>query len=402
MQISEQWRRNVYLLWVAVLMASVCWSMVMPFMPLFLEEELKVSEGAAAWAGSLGALQSMGMVLMAPVWGAVGDRFGRKLMMMRAGIVLTLAYFLMSLVTGPYQLLVIRVMIGMLTGFIPTATALVGTTTPQAHVGKALALVSTAGPTGFIVGPMLGGLLSDVVGIRGAMVTGSALIGIATVLVLLFVKEQFTPPQVQPGSTLVGDVREVLQHRTFAVLIVTTAASMASIGALEPVLVPYVKGLLGPGSPNWMAGGLYALPGLAVIFVAARWARLGERWGFATTLTLGLALSSLLVLPQAFAVTAWEFGGLRLAQGLAMASVNPGIAALIATVVPASLRGRAFGINQSAFGVGNMVGPLAGGFLATLAGSRWVFLFSALLLAGSALWTRRVVAPRVKESLSQL
>ena len=390
----EQWRKNVYLLWVAVFIAAACWTMVMPFMPVFLEKELGVTENVSTWAGAIAAVNSLGMALMAPVWGAMGDRLGRKLMMMRAGIVLTIAYAAMAFVGGPYELLGVRILIGCFTGFIPTATALVGTTTPQEHVGRALTMVATAAPTGSILGPLLGGLIADIFGIRGAMMTGAVLIGLATLFVFFMVKEQFTPP-VKERTNFFADMGEVLQHRTFASLAVITMIVAAAQMAVEPIMVPYIKSLLGEAAPNWLAGGLYSVPGVAFILAAPWWAGRAERWGYSTTLSLGLGLGAVLVLTQSMAFTAWDFGGLRLAQGVAVASVNPGISALIAITVPNALRGRAFGINQSAFSVGAMVGPLLGGLIGDMAGPRWSFVASGLLLALAALWAFRVVAPRV-------
>ncbi len=387
-----EWKRNVYLLWIAVLIASSCWSMVMPFMPVFVEEELGVPQGAA-WAGVLGSVNSLAMAVTAPFWGAVGDRFGRKLMMMRAGVVLVIAYAVMSIVQTPYGLLGVRTAIGMLTGFIPTAIALVGTTTPQESVGKALAIVSTAPPMGQIVGPMLGGLLTDLVGMRGTMRVGSVLIAVATLMVFLFVRERFTPQKRQQGSFL-ANVFEAFRYPAFGLLMVTTVLTTASIAAMEPILIPYIKELIGPGAPNWLAGTIYSLQGVAFVLAASWWTDRAKKVGYTTTVTIGLGLGALLVLPQAVAVSGWDFGALRLSQGLVMASVNPGVAALIAIVVPLSVRGRAFGINQSAFSVGAMIGPLIGGFLGTYAGYRWVFVATALILAGAALWTRYVLTPR--------
>jgi DHA1 family multidrug resistance protein-like MFS transporter len=242
---------------------------------------------------------------------------------------------------------------------------------------------------------MLGGALADLFGIRGTMITGSLLICIATTLVLFFVKEQFTPAKREPGGSFWSDMGEVLRYKAFAALVVTTMLGMASIAALEPVLIPFLKELLGAGAPNWQAGALFSLPGLAFISVASWWARAGERWGYGATITLGLFMGALMVLPQALAVTHWDFAAFRLSQGVFMASINPGIAAAIAMVMPQALRGRAYGLNQSAFAAGNMIGPLMGGFVGTLLGTRWVFVLSALLLLSGAIWTWRVVTPRV-------
>ncbi len=366
----------------------------MPFMPIFLEEQLGVVVGVAAWAGLLSSVNSGFNAAMAPVWGALGDRFGRKSMMLRAGFFLTLAYLLMAFVTGPYQLLGVRVMIGMLTGFIPTATALVGTTTPQEHLGKALSLVATASPSGSILGPLLGGVLADLVGLRYTMLVSAGMVGVATFLVLVAVKEQFTPTQQKVN--IIGDMGEMLKNRVFLTVLATTVLMMTAQAVMEPVLVPYIKGLIGPGAPNWLAGAIYSLPGIAFVVAAPWWANLAERVGYTTTVAAGLAIGAALTIPQAFVASGLGMGGFRLAAGLAIAAVTPGIAALITIVVPREQRGRAFGLNQSAFAVGNMLGPLLGGLIGDRVGTVYVFPVAASLLISGAVWVRFVLAPRVK------
>lgn len=391
----DQWRKNVILLWIAVFIAAVCWTMVMPFMPIFLEHDLGLTVGIAAWAGLLGAVNSGFNAVMAPLWGALGDRFGRKPMMMRAGLALTIAYLFMALVTNPYQLLGVRVMIGMLTGFIPTAIALVGTTTPQQHVGRALSLVATAAQSGTILGPLVGGILADLIGLRATMVFSSGLIALGTALVLFAVKEQFTPVQRESGNMLT-DMGEVLKNPSFVAVLVTTVVMMASQAAMEPVLVPHIKGLLGAEAPNWMAGAIYALPGIAFVLAAPWWANRAEKLGYSTTVTLGFLLGAAAILPQALVVTGWALGGLRLSAGLALAAVSPGISALITMVVPRSQRGRAFGLNQSAFAFGAMLGPLLGGMVGDRAGTVWVFPATAALLLLGGAWTWFVLGARIR------
>lgn len=391
----QQWKRNVYLLWIAVFVVSACWSMVMPFLPVFLQDELGAGENASAWAGMVGSAGSLCMTVMAPVWGSMGDRYGRKLMMLRAGVSLTICYFLMSLVTGPYGLLGVRVLIGLFTGFIPTATALVAVATPQEHVGSALALVSTAAPTGQILGPIAGGLLADLIGLRATMVTNSVVVSLAVLLVFVSVREEFTPVVREQGNML-ADLSEVFRQRTFAVLMGASVLSMAAMSTLDPVMVPYIKEVLGTGAPNALAGILVSVPGVAFVVAAPWWGARARTWGFDRTLALGLILGAVVVVPQAIAFSAWDLGGLRLAQGLVTASISPGIAALIAQTVPQALRGRAFGLNQSANSFGWMLGPLLGGFVGTWAGAGWVFVLTGLLFAAAAVWARLMVAPLVR------
>jgi len=392
----ESWRKNVVILWAAVFIASACWTMVMPFMPVFLGDELGVTAGVTVWAGLLGAAGSGFSVLSAPLWGALGDRFGRKAMMVRAGIFLGTFYVVMSFVRSPLELLGVRIMIGALTGFIPAATALVATTTPERHLGRALSLVQTGNQAGSILGPMVGGVLADLVGIRHTMILSGVFVLAATVLVLVAVQEQFQRPAQQQGNVL-GDMRQMLRGGPLALVLATSILMMTSQAAMEPILVPYIKELLGPDQPNWMAGVIYSLPGVAFVIAAPWWASLGGRWGYATTVSVGLLGGALLTVPQALVTGGIGMGFFRLSAGLALASASPGIASLITELVPREQRGKAFGLNQSAYNLGSMLGPLLGGFLGDLVGTRVVFVLTAVLLAVSATWCWTIVRARVQQ-----
>jgi len=372
----------------------------MPFMPVFLEDDLGVTVGVTVWAGVLGAVNSGFSAFTAPIWGALGDRWGRKAMMVRAGIFLGIAYVLMAFVSNPYELLGVRVIIGAFTGFIPTATALVATTTPQAHMGRALSLVATGNQAGSILGPMVGGILADLVGIRTTMILSGVFVSVATLLVLVAVREQFQRPVQRKGS-LLGDMGQVLRGGPLAFVLATSILMMASQAAMEPILVPYIKELLGAGQPNWMAGVIYSVPGIAFVVAAPWWAVRGERLGYSTTVTLGLLGGAVLILPQAIVHSGLGMGFFRLAAGLALASVSPGISSLIAQLVPVEQRGRAFGLNQSAFNIGAMLGPLLGGILGDRIGIRWVFPATAVLLLVAAGWCWIFVRARERRDESR-
>ncbi|MFO7273995.1 MAG: MFS transporter [Bacillota bacterium] len=392
----ESWQRNVLVLWTAVFIASAAWTMVMPFMPVFLSEELGVTVGYTVWAGILGAVNSGFSAVTAPLWGALGDRWGRKAMMIRAGVFLGTSYVLMAFVRNPYQLLGVRMMIGALTGFIPTATALVATTTPERHIGQALSLVATGSQAGSIIGPMLGGLLADLIGIRNAMALSGVAVYAATLLVLFAVRERFQR-KAQQEVHLLGDMRQVLQGGPLLAVLTMALLLQMSQSAMEPVLIPYIRELLGSGSPNWMAGVIYAVPGIAFVVAAPVWARLGDRWGYTTTVTIGLLAGALFTIPQAFVQSGLGMGIFRLLAGLALAAVTPGISALIAGTVPRDQRGKAFGLHQSAFNVGAMLGPPLGGVMGDRLGIRWVFPTTALLLLFAAGWCWTSVRARVQQ-----
>ncbi len=392
----ELWRRNTYVLWLAVFLSAICWTMVMPFTPVFLTE-LGVQEHVEFWTGLIVSIASACNLVMSPVWGAIGDRFGRRMMMLRAGIFLVISYALLAIITTPLQFLGVRVMIAALSGFVPMAVALVGVSTPREYVGRAMGIVQTAWPSGALVGPLLGGLVADWVGIRTSFWMSAIVLAFCTTLVATMVKEQFTPPPSH-RSNLFADLKVAASNPTLVAIILITTATMASAQALDPVLVLFTKELIGPGAPSWASGLLYSLPGAAFILAAPWWARRGERMGFQNTVARGLLLASLLYLPQAIVRDPYTFGAFRLVDGLAGAAVGPGVAALIATSLPQDLRGRAFGLNQAAGSLGSIVGPLLGGSIASFIGSRGVFLLSAGILFSGYLWVTRVLGPRLKDA----
>lgn len=391
----EQWKRNVYVLWMAVFLAAICWTMVMPFLPVYLERELGVTSRAEFWTGIMSAAAGLCNMVMSPVWGAIGDRYGRRLSMLRAGFFLGVGYIALSQVRGPFELLGVRMMIGLLSGFVPMAIALVGVSTPQYAVGNALGIVQTAWPSGAILGPVFGGILSDWVGIRGAAwVSATGIIGV-TALIMLQVKEEFTPPP-KGKTNLLQDLKAAASNPVLMAIIVITTCSMASIMSLEPVLVPFVKRLVGPETPGWVAGLLYAIPGFAFIVMAPWWARRGSQVGFERTIALGMLGSAILFTLQALVTGPWQLGALRLVAGVTGAAIGPGVAALLATAVPRDLRGRAFGLNQAASSAGSIAGPLLGGFIGSFVDARAVFVLTGLIYLAGYLWVKRVVTPRLQ------
>ena len=377
-------------------MAAVCWTSVMPFTPVYLGE-MGVATNVEFWAGLIGAVGSAGTMVMAPVWGAIGDRFGRRLGMLRAAIFLMMGYALMALVETPLELLLVRLIIGVLTGFVPMAVALIGVSTPREQIGPALGLVQTAWPAGNLLGPMLGGAIADWLGLRAAMWASAVILGTISLCVYLLVREQFTPPPKEQNR-MFRDLQHAASYPVLIPIILVSSVSMASFGVLDPVLVPFVKGLLGADSPSWLAGFLYSVPGVAFVLTAPWWARRGERIGFHKTVAAGLLVSGLLYLPTTFVTGPWQFGLLRVAIGVAGAAIGPGVATMLATAVPRELRGRAFGLNQSAASAGAVVGPLMGGAVASFLGQRGVFILTAGILLAGYLWVTRVLTPRLLDA----
>lgn len=371
------YRRNLYVLWLTTFLAAASWTQVVPFLPLYLSQ-LGVTDNLSQWSGAIFSLQFVAGVLMAPFWGRIADRRGRKLMTLRAGFCLSAIYILTGLATRPWHVAVLRFLNGALTGFIPGSMALVATNTPKELSARYVASLQTASAAGSIVGPVIGGALAEIFGIRGALFVSGCVVLFATLLVLFLVQE---PNKVAPGTrtTLVQDIRTALQMPAMLTVMGITFLAMLATIAVQPILAIYV-GELSASPSTTVSGIIFSIPGLAFVVAAGRWVRVGERFGHRTAVQWAIAGSALFGVALSFVHTLFGFAVLFFGQGLFLAGLRPAASAIISTEVESSFQGRAFGMQSSANMLAGMFGPLISGWVSGAWGTSSVFWVIGLLL----------------------
>lgn len=142
-------------------------SCVTPFLPLYLQQMgLTDPKEVLSWTGLIYAANLVTAFLFSPIWGKLADRYGRKSMLVRSGIGMAVTITLMGFVTSPLQLLILRLINGMMTGFSPAAIAFTATNTPPERSGYALGILHASAVGGTICGPLLGSLLAVHFGFR--------------------------------------------------------------------------------------------------------------------------------------------------------------------------------------------------------------------------------------------
>ncbi|MCL4426101.1 MAG: MFS transporter [Firmicutes bacterium] len=382
--------KNLYILWLGTLLASISFSLVGPFLPLFLRQDLGVSSDAEGWSGLLFSSTFFTSALVSPLWGSLADRYGRKVMIIRAGLGIGAVNLLMSFVTNPYQLLGLRVVNGLMSGFIPSSIALVATNTPEELIGRYLGLLQTGSAVGTVLGPLVGGLLSHLLGIRETFFLAGLTIFLATVIVIFGVKET-RHRQPEQGINILGDLREAFQNRTLATALIISLIIQAALMVLQPVIALYIAELSQQADSSLATGVIFSLAGLAAIIAAPFWGKQGDRIGFKRVMVLSLLIAGLFNLPQAAVQTTFQFGLFRFLFGLALAGVSLATNGLVARVVSPDFRGRAYGISNSFSQMGAVAGPLFGGFWAEALGIRSLFFVAGLFLLGSSLAVSRLL-----------
>ncbi len=380
---SKHWQRNFRAIWAAELLAIMGFAAFTPILPYYVQ--LLGVRGAAVntWAGAVAAAPALAMAVVAPIWGALSDRYGRKLMVERAmfsGAILTL---LMALARTVEQLTLLRLLQGALTGTIAAATTLVASGTPQYRLGETLGRLQLAIFLGQSLGPMVGGFVGDQLGYRAVFWLTSACLSGGGLIILWLVHEEFTPAaENAPGSfvqRLGKDFGVIFASGMLALVLGLRFGLRVGLQTATPLMPLLVQELLPPNALLGSASGLLVtVSGLSSAVAAPVLGRMADRrGGRAITLLCGLAAGVALVF-QAFAADYQQLLIWQLLIGVGIGGTLATISAYIGRLAPEGKAGVAYGLDSTAVSLANSIGPFTGGWLA-----RWFDLRVSLAVGGA-------------------
>jgi DHA1 family multidrug resistance protein-like MFS transporter len=395
------WKRNLYVCWFGSFVTTAGMSLVLPFLPLFIEElGVRTAAGVEQWAGAAFGATFLLSAIMSPVWGSLADQRGRKLMLLRASMGMAVIMALMGLVQNVYELVGLRLLMGGVSGYISAAITLVATQTPKEHAGWALGTLSTGTVGGTLLGPLIGGWLAEEIGLRHVFFVTGAILFLAFLVTFLFVRESFVRQENRQMTR--QEVWKKVSHpkMIWAMFLTTFMLQLANM-SIEPIVTVYVKQLLhGAAHVALIAGMVVSASGFANVLAAPQLGRLSDRIGPRKVLLACLTFAALVFVPQAFVQSPWQLMALRFLLGIAMAGMLPSVNTLVKRSVPGSIAGRMFGYNQSAQYLGNIAGPVLGGQMAAHFGIRYVFFSTSALLLLNAFWVHRSGKMAARESSS--
>ncbi len=152
-------------------------------------------------------------------------------------------------------------------------------------------------------------------------------------------------------------------------------------GSVGPILALFIKSMA-PDSSNiaFLSGMIAAVPGVSALMSAPRLGKLGDRIGTARILMATLIIAVILFFAMSFVTTPLQLGVLRFLLGFADGAMLPAVQTLLVKYSSDRVTGRIFGYNQSFMYLGNVAGPLLGASVSAMAGFRWVFAATALVV----------------------
>lgn len=387
----QRWKRNVWILAVTQFLVMGAMTMIVPFLPLYLTE-LGVTdpEHVQVWAGFIFGINFFSAFLVSPVWGMLADKYGRKIMVIRSGLGMSIVIGLMGFATNPVHLLVLRFVNGTISGFIPAGIALTAANTPKQQVGYAMGLLQAGAVSGSIMGPLFGGMMAEWIGFRSIFTVTGLLVLTATLVVWFKVKELNKPNPDQVKS--LGFVREataVFRHGKLLPLLSVAFLIQFAMMSSAPQMPLFVEQLGAPGGyVVFFAGLVTAVAGLANVVSSPALGKLGDKRGSECVLFFSLIGAALFFIPHAFVTSVWQLLVFRFLLGVFVGGLLPPLNSLVRHQSPPGKESTAYGYSNSAVCLGNMLGPITGGLLTTGIGIRGLFLVTAFLLLMNAFWFR--------------
>lgn len=381
------WKKNLIVCWFGIFVTGVGMSQIAPILPLYIKH-LGVQSNSLIeqFSGLAFGVTFIILAIFSPIWGKAADKYGRKPMLLRASLGMAIIIFCMGFVRNVYELIGLRLLMGMVAGYSTACTTLIATQTGRENAGWALGTLSTAAISGSLFGPLIGAYIADNLGLQNVFFLTGILLLVSFITTALFVQEKF---KRENANTLGSrEIWKTLPNKDLIItMFVTFFVLTTALFSIEPIITVYVSQLVhNTTHVALLAGIAFSASGLASIIAAPRLGRLSDKIGPHKVMLVALIVAGILFIPQAFVKNPWQLIGLRFLLGLVTAGLTPCVNSIIKRITPESIAGRVYGFNMSAGYLGGFGGSILGGQIAAYLGFRYVFFITGALLFANAIW----------------
>jgi MFS transporter, DHA1 family, multidrug resistance protein len=396
-------------MWFANFFIAGSMTMVIPFLSLYIDSFGDYSDVYVQnWAGWVFLVTFIAAFIFSPIWGRFGDKFGRKKLLVFFATGMGISIFLMGFATNVWQLFILRLIMGIFTGFIPMSQALIATQTPKNVAGKVLGTLQTGSITGSLMGPLLGGALADIFGFSTTFKWTALAIFLSALIVLFGVREkrlEFSSDKEHKAYSRKEVILHIVKHPVLLVVMIISALVQIAHFSVQPILSLYVEEIHGPLHIAFFSGIAFSAAGVGNLLMTRKWGKLGDQYGYIKYLILLLFMAGIVYIPGAFVTSIWQLVIVRFLLGVSIGGIIPLRIAYIRQEAPLSMQGEVLGYNTSLRFLGNIIGPALGGAIAGFYGISSVFFVTSaiLILSGIILlvaWYRYEYADNKGHSLS--
>lgn len=389
----EPWRKNLYIIWASQFIAMMGMSLVVPFLPFYIRElGIQSNDEIARWSGLVFAGPFFVSFFSTPIWGYLGDRYGRKIMTVRAIFGLGISQIFIGFSQSVEMLFFFRMVQGGISGFLAASLALVSANTPREKSGYAVGILQTATSSGNVFGPLVGGTLADAFGYRPIFFIVAGLCTIAGLVIIRFVREDVQPkPEHPEPHRILGNYRYAIGSKPIRVALIVIMLSQSAVFMIQPIFALYVEQLVSNTEYiATMAGAIFSVAGVFTVLAAPWWGKRNDAKSYKKNLTIALSGAALAYSAQGLVTNAYQLIIFRAILGFCLGGMLPALYSYISKNTPLERRGSIMGIASSGNILANMIGPPTGGYIASHLGVRELFFVTGGLLLASVIFLRNM------------
>ncbi len=382
----EQWKKTLAICCFATFIVSIGMGQLAPMLPIYIEE-LGISDPAeiSHWAGIIFGANFITLAIAAPIWGQLSDRYGRRPMVLRASLWLTIIMIGMGFARSVWDLAVLRLIQGAMSGFLGAVVSLIAQETPKQRSGWALGMFLSSQVGGALIGPLIGGFLAEQFNCRTTFIVIGCFCFLGF-LAALCIKETASVQPQKNKSSFADCWKKLPQPQLIIKLAITNFILQFTLMSVHPIITVYIKSIIPEtGHLALISGAVFSATGFASMISASPIGNLSDRIGPDKVLFSALIIAGFISIPQAFVTTPWQLGILRFILGIATAGLLPSINSLIRRYTPPDSLGRIYGFNQSAQFIGMFSGAFFGGTFSGIWGIPAILIFSGIILLANAL-----------------
>lgn len=356
-------------------------SAVVPFLPLFIRQlGVKSTSEVSLWSGLVFAGPFIASFFITPLWGMMGDKYGRKLITVRAILGLAIAQIFVGLSFNVYQLFVTRVLQGFLSGFVPAALALVAANTPKEKNAYALGILQTAIASGNIFGPLIGGFLADIFGYREVFFIVSGLLFLTAFFFIVFVKEINKVDKSAKHESVKDNLKFVIKDKRLLNTSFMIFLAAFGFALIRPIFVLYFEEFkVNSIYFATIAGSIYAIVGVTNSFSPPWWGKLSSKIGHKKVIIYAALITGLTYPMHAIIYNYYLLYPTRILIGFGFGGLAPIMFSLMSNFSPQNNKGGILSIGSSFQILGNSLGLASGGLLASFIGFRFLFVITGII-----------------------
>lgn len=376
------YNKNIITLVASMFLVASGYTMVIPFLPLYLGELGVPDHEIALWTGLVFSSCFLVAGIMGPIWGKLADLGGKKKMAVRAAVLLGFSYLFCGLCQNQYHLMAARAFQGFANGFVAASMAIISDSADSDKLGGTLGMAQTSLVVGGILGPLMGGALSHAFGMRNTFFLSALFLWIVAVAVIVFVKDRNTGTvhKTREKTSISQDLSYAAHNPSLRELLLLTFFLQTTLLMIQPVTSLYVGELMHhEGNIELTAGFIMSSGGLAGALTTTLWGKFGQSHGYYYAMALTLLSAGAFTILQSIPDSIWGFGICQFLVGCFVIGANPSINAALVEHTPSDFRGRIFGLSNMAQQFGNMCGPLLSSLISMALGIWEVYLAAGLI-----------------------